>query len=214
MSRVINTATLIDILKETASGWSRHHDELTQLDSVAGDGDLGVTVELAGKSMVDYLANPGEDDIGKILMKCGMQINKASPSTFGTLLASAFMEAGKAVLGHKEIQFKDLLPLGRSAVEGVKKRGKAEVGDKTILDALVPAVEAFGEGLAKEKDSNIILADVVKAAKAGAEATIQMKAKYSRASYRQDGAIGLQDAGATAIYYLMESFVQSLTTRI
>jgi dihydroxyacetone kinase-like protein len=214
MSRVINTATLIAVLKETASGWSRHHDELTQLDSVAGDGDLGVTVELAGKSMVDYLANPGEDDIGKILMKCGMQINKASPSTFGTLLASAFMEAGKAVLGHKEIQFKDLLPLGRSAVEGVKKRGKAEVGDKTILDALVPAVEAFGEGLAKEKDSNIILADVVKAAKAGAEATIQMKAKYSRASYRQDGAIGLQDAGATAIYYLMESFVQSLTTRI
>jgi dihydroxyacetone kinase-like protein len=214
MSRVINTATLIDILKETASGWSRHHDELTRLDSVAGDGDLGVTVELAGKSMVDYLANPGEDDIGKILMKCGMQINKASPSTFGTLLASAFMEAGKAVLGHKEIQFKDLLPLGRSAVEGVKKRGKAEVGDKTILDALVPAVEAFGEGLAKEKDSNIILADVVKAAKAGAEATIQMKAKYSRASYRQDGAIGLQDAGATAIYYLIESFVQSLTTRI
>jgi dihydroxyacetone kinase-like protein len=164
--------------------------------------------------MVDYLANPGEDDIGKILMKCGMQINKASPSTFGTLLASAFMEAGKAVLGHKEIQFKDLLPLGRSAVEGVKKRGKAEVGDKTILDALVPAVEAFGEGLAKEKDSNIILADVVKAAKSGAEATIQMKAKYSRASYRQDGAIGLQDAGATAIYYLIESFVQSLTTRI
>jgi dihydroxyacetone kinase-like protein len=214
MSRVINTATLIDILKETASGWSRHHDELTRLDSVAGDGDLGVTVELAGKSMVDYLANPGEDDIGKILMKCGMQINKASPSTFGTLLASAFMEAGKAVLGHKEIQFKDLLPLGRSAVEGVKKRGKAEVGDKTILDALVPAVEAFGEGLAKEKDSNIILADVVKAAKSGAEATKQMKAKYSRASYRQDGAIGLQDAGATAIYYLIESFVQSLTTRI
>jgi dihydroxyacetone kinase-like protein len=214
MSRVINTATLIDILKETASGWSHHHDELTRLDSVAGDGDLGVTVELAGKSMVDYLANPGEDDIGKILMKCGMQINKASPSTFGTLLASAFMEAGKAVLGHKEIQFKDLLPLGRSAVEGVKKRGKAEVGDKTILDALVPAVEAFGEGLAKEKDSNIILADVVKAAKSGAEATIQMKAKYSRASYRQDGAIGLQDAGATAIYYLIESFAQSLSTRI
>jgi phosphoenolpyruvate---glycerone phosphotransferase subunit DhaL len=214
MSRVINTATLIAVLKETASGWSRHHDELTQLDSIAGDGDLGVTVELAGKALVNYLADPGEDDIGKILMKCGMQINKASPSTFGTLLASAFMEAGKVVLGHKEIEFKDLLLLGRSAVEGVKKRGKAEVGDKTLLDALVPAVEAFGEGLAKEKDYNIVLADVVKAAKAGAEATKQMKAKYSRASYRQDGAMGLQDAGATAIYYLIESFAQSLSTCI
>ena len=150
MSRAINAATLVDILKETASGWSRHSDELRRLDSIAGDGDLGVTVELGSKAMTDYLANPGEEDIGKLLMKCGMQINKASPSTFGTLLASAFMEAGKAVLGYKEIEFKDLLLLGNGAVNGVKKRGKAEVGDKTMLDALVPAVEASGKGLPKE----------------------------------------------------------------
>ena len=167
MSRVINAATLVDILKETSLDWSRHHDELRQLDSVAGDGDLGVTVELAGKAIVDYLSNPGEEDIGKLLMKCGMQINKVSPSTFGTLLASAFMEAGKAVLGRKEIEFKDMLLLGKGAIEGVKKRGKAEVGDKTMLDALVPAVEAFGEGLAAGHDNRLVLEAVVKAAKAG-----------------------------------------------
>ena len=75
MSLVINTATLIDILKDTATGWSRNSDELRRLDSIAGDGDLGVTVELASKAMADYMANPNEEDIGKLLMRCGMQIN-------------------------------------------------------------------------------------------------------------------------------------------
>ncbi len=214
MSLVINTATLIDILKDTATGWSRNSDELRRLDSIAGDGDLGVTVELASKAMADYMANPNEEDIGKLLMRCGMQINKASPSTFGTLLASAFMEAGKAVLGRKEIAVNDLVLLGKGAVEGVKKRGKAEVGDKTMLDALVPAVEAFEQALAKGTDIRMALELTMKAAKAGAEATVNMKAKYSRASYRQDGAIGLQDAGATATYFLIEAFVKSLTVLI
>jgi dihydroxyacetone kinase-like protein len=102
MSEFIDTATLITILKETAAGWSRHSEEIGQLDAIVGDGDMGVTVELGSKAMIDYLANPAEEDIGKLLMKCGMQINKASPSTFGTLLASAFMEAGKAALGRRQ----------------------------------------------------------------------------------------------------------------
>jgi dihydroxyacetone kinase len=214
MSRAINTATLIDILKDTAVGWSRNSDELRRLDSIAGDGDLGVTVELASKAITDYLANSGEDDFGKLLMKSGLQINKASPSTFGTLLASAFMEAGKVVLGRKEITVDDLVILGKGAVEGVQKRGKAEVGDKTMLDALVPAIKAFEQALAKGTDARSALELTIKAAKTGAEATVNMKAKYSRASYRQDGAIGLQDAGATATYFLIEAFANSLMARI
>jgi dihydroxyacetone kinase-like protein len=104
--------------------------------------------------------------------------------------------------------------LGKGAVEGVQKRGKAEVGDKTMLDALVPAVKAFEQALAKGTNAKIALEVTIKAAKAGAEATVNMKAKYSRASYRQDGAIGLQDAGATATYFLIEAFANSLMARI
>ena len=214
MSKTITTVTLIDILRETATGWSRHCEELRQLDSITGDGDLGVTVELAAKAMADYLNNPNEDDIGKLIMKCGMQINKSSPSTFGTLLASAFMEAGKTVLGQKDIEIKDLAHMGQGAIDGVKKRGKAEVGDKTMLDALVPAVNACQEGLARGTDNKVVLEAVIKAAGTGAEATKNMKAKFSRASYRPDGAIGLQDAGATATYYLIESFARSLIARL
>ena len=157
MSQALSTATIITVLKGTFDAWRRHSDELRQLDAVIGDGDLGVTVELSGMATADYLANPGEEDIGKLLMKCGMQINKSTPSTFGTLLASAFMEAGKAVLGCKEIQLRDLLLVGQRAIDGIKKRGKAEVGDKTMLDALVPAVEVFRQALAKGTEQKAAL---------------------------------------------------------
>jgi dihydroxyacetone kinase-like protein len=214
MIGVIDAATLIAILKETAIGWSRHSEEVGQLDAIIGDGDMGVTVELGSKAMTDYLANPAEEDIGKLLMKCGMQINKASPSTFGTLLASAFMEAGKAALGRNEIGVEDLPLLGQAAIGGIKKRGKAEVGEKTMLDSLVPAVEGFQQALANGAAAKAVIEAAITAAKAGMEATIKMKARYSRASYRQDGGIGIQDAGATAMYYLIEAFGRSLAAHI
>jgi dihydroxyacetone kinase-like protein len=184
------------------------------LDSITGDGDLGVTVEFASKAMTDYLNNPGEEDIGKLIMKTGMQINKASPSTFGTLLSSAFMEAGKTMAGRKDIDIKDLALIGQGAVDGIQKRGKANAGDKTLLDSLIPAVEAYKTGIAAGTDYKTILAKATEAARKGMEATKNMKAKFSRASYRPDGGIGIQDAGATAVYYLIESFAQSITKRI
>ena len=214
MSRVINAVTLIAVLKETATRWSRFIDELRRLDSITGDGDLGVTVELASKAMTDYLNNPGEEDIGKLIMKCGVQINKSSPSTFGTLLASAFMDAGKTIVGRNEIEVKDLAIVGQGAIDGIKKRGKAEVGDKTMLDSLVPAVEAYKQAVANNIDYKITIKKASEAAKKGMEATKNMKAKYSRASYRPDGGIGIQDAGATATYYLIESFARSLIARV
>jgi dihydroxyacetone kinase-like protein len=214
VSKAVNTATLIAILKETATEWSRHSDEIGQLDAIIGDGDMGVTVELGSKAMADYLANPGEEDIGKLLMRCGMQINKAGPSTFGTLLASAFMEAGKAALGRKEIGVKDLSLLGQGAIDGIKKRGKAEVGEKTMIDSLAPAVAAFQHALTEGAEAKAAIEAAIEAAKAGMEATTQMKARYSRASYRPDGGIGVQDAGATAMYYLIEAFGRSLAAHV
>jgi phosphoenolpyruvate---glycerone phosphotransferase subunit DhaL len=214
MNEVIDAATLITILQEAAAAWSLHSDEIGRLDAVVGDGDMGITVELGCKAMTDCLANLAEEDIGKLLMKCGMQINKASPSTFGTLLASGFMEAGKAVLGRKEIGVKDLSLLGQGVINGIKKRGRAEVGEKTMIDSLVPAVEAFGQALTTGAETKTAVRVAIRAAKAGMEATVHMKAKYSRASYRQDGGIGVQDAGATAMYYLIATFGLSLAAHI
>jgi dihydroxyacetone kinase-like protein len=176
MSKTLNSANLKTVLKETAVEWRTHSDTLQQLDSILGDGDIGVTVDLGGKAIIECVASLSDDDIGKILMKCGMSVNKASPSTFGTLLASAFMEAGKGLTGKKEIDAKDIALAGQGAVDGIKKRGNAVVGEKTMLDSLVPAVEAYKQALANNADVKTAVGATTAAAKKGMEDTKNMKA--------------------------------------
>ena len=210
MIQKLTATDIISILREVASDQKAHIEELRQLDAVLGDGDMGVTTELGSRAIDEYLSSTDEKDIGKLLAKSGMNFNKASPSTFGTLVASAFMEAGKASLGKRELSVEDLIAVGNGAVDGIKKRGKAEIGDKTMLDSLVPAVAVFEQELAKGTEPKAALNAAVKAAESGMKATIKMKAKHSRASWHQEDSIGVQDAGATAMYYIIESFVRHL----
>jgi len=211
---MLTTMNIVSILKEVASDFESHSEELRQLDAVIGDGDLGITVELGSKALREYLASPDDDNTGQLLAKCGLQFNKASPSTFGTLLASAFMGAGKVAMGKEKIEIEDLGLMADSAVDGIKKRGKAEVGDKTMLDCLVPAVEAFKKELAGGVNLEVALKAAVTAAEEGMKATIPMMSKRGRASWHRENTVGVQDAGATAMYYLIESFVRHLISRI
>ncbi len=211
---MLTTMNIVSILKEVASDFESHSEELRQLDAVIGDGDLGVTVELGSRALREYLASPDDDNTGQLLAKCGLRFNKASPSTFGTLLASAFMGAGKVAMGKEKIEIEDLGLMADSAVDGIKKRGKAEVGDKTMLDCLVPAVEAFKKELAGGVNPEVALKAAVTAAEEGMKATIPMMSKRGRASWHREKTIGVQDAGATAMYYLIESFVKHLIARI
>ncbi len=207
---MLTTTSIISVLKEVASDFRNHGEELRQLDAVIGDGDLGVTVELGSKALLEYLASPVEDDIGQLLAKCGLQFNKASPSTFGTLLASAFMGAGKAAMGKTKIEIEELGMIADGAVDGIKKRGKSEVGDKTMLDCLVPAVEALKKELAGGVGLEAALNAAVTPAEEGMKATIPMMSRHGRASWHREKTIGVQDAGATAMYYLIESFARHL----
>jgi dihydroxyacetone kinase-like protein len=211
---MLTTTNTVPILKDVASDFESHSEELRELDAVIGDGDLGVTVELGSKGLREYLSSPDEGNVGQLLAKCGLQFNKASPSTFGTLLASAFMGAGKAVMGREKIDIEDLVLIADGAVDGIKKRGKAEVGDKTMLDCLVPAVEAFKKELVSGAEPETALKAAVTAAEEGMKATIPMMSKHGRASWHREKTIGVQDAGATAMYYLIESFARHLISRI
>ncbi len=206
----LNRADLISVLINVARDMKGHVDRLRDLDAVMGDGDLGVTVGMGSDAMIAYLAAPDETDIGKMLVKCGMNVNKVNPSTFGTLQASAFMGAGKAVLNKTEITVVDLIAMGNGAIDGIKKRGKAEVGDKTMLDSLVPAVETFQRSFNGNGDIVEALRAAVSAAEAGMLATDHMKAKFGRGSWRPDGTVGKRDGGATAFYFMIESFARHL----
>lgn len=201
---------LVAVLQATTVDMKSHTDKLREIDAVVGDGDLGVTVRLGADALNTYLAAPGETDIGKVLAECGMTINRVNPSTFGTLLASAFLGASKAAQNKPRLIATDLLAMGEGAINNVKKRGKAEVGDKTMLDALVPAVAAFKKSLEDHESDSEAMSAAVAAAEAGVQATEQMRAKVGRGSYRQDGTVGVRDGGATAIYFLIESFARHL----
>jgi dihydroxyacetone kinase-like protein len=210
----ITQQDLISVLKNTAMDLKEHVDELRDLDAALGDGDLGVTIELGSNAMLAFLSTQNEADIGRMLVKMGMDINKVNPSTFGTLLASAFMGAGKATQGKTAIDAGDLLAMGNGAIDSIKKRGKAEAGDKTMLDALIPAVEAYREGLSNGANMVQMLEMAVKASEEGMNATTGMKAKFGRVSWRPDGGIGLKDGGATAVFLLISSFTTNLIENI
>ena len=187
-----------------------HVEELRQLDSELGDGDLGITIDLVCKALREYLPNSGTEDIGKLLMNCAAKINQANPSTFGTLLSAGFMGAAKAALGKQFLTLEDLVTVGNGAVAGIQKLGKADVGDKTLLDALIPAVNSFESTLKEDGSCDAAFEASVGAAKKGMEATIPMKAKFGRANWHQEKSIGVQDAGATAIYFMIETFVKHI----
>ena len=206
----LTTGDIISVLKAVAEDMRAHVDELRDIDAAAGDGDLGVTITLGADALSAYLAAPDETDTGRMLMKCGMALNRANPSTFGTLLASAFMGAGKAVADRPHLTAADIAALGRGAVDGLSKRTKAEVGDKTVMDAVIPAVAALEQGIGEGEDFAGTLDKAAAAAEAGMNATTAMKAKFGRASWRTDGAVGLKDGGATAMYYLIKSFTTHL----
>jgi phosphoenolpyruvate---glycerone phosphotransferase subunit DhaL len=202
------------ILEGVASDMKQHVEELRELDAVLGDGDLGITVDMAADAMLQAVAAGKADDAGRLMSRCGASIRRASPSTFGTLLGSAFVEAGRVVEGKPSVTIADLGSMGVGAVAGVRKWGKAEVGDKTMLDALAPAVEAFNAELPRsgsgegEPDLEHALQAAVEAARSGMEATTAMRAKHGRTSWHQEKGVGVRDAGAAAMCYLIRAFAR------
>jgi phosphoenolpyruvate---glycerone phosphotransferase subunit DhaL len=212
--RLLTCADVAEIVRAVGADQPGCVDELRELDAALGDGDLGVTMGLAAGAMAQAGTPDAGEDLGMLLAKLGMEINKVSPSTFGTLLASAFMGAGGRVRGTAAAGPADLLAMGHGAIEGIKKRGRAEVGDKTMLDTLVPAVEAFERALQQSGNVAQALELAVAAAEAGMNSTAAMMAKYGRASWRREDSVGFRDAGATAMYFLLRSFAQHAIGRL
>jgi dihydroxyacetone kinase-like protein len=208
--RNLTSADFVAVLNKLANDLESHTEELRQLDAVIGDGDLGITTALCSKAIREYFTSASESNIGSLIARGGLSINKASPSTFGTLLASAFLGAGKMVTGKESLDSNDLVQMAEGAVDGIKKRGKAELGDKTMLDCIAPAVDAFKKQIEGGSDLKKALEAATAAADQGVKATVQMMSKHGRASWHRENTIGVQDAGATAMYYIIESFARYL----
>ncbi|HBG08626.1 dihydroxyacetone kinase subunit DhaL [Candidatus Darwinibacter acetoxidans] len=183
-------------------------DLLIELDSALGDGDLGLTMSTGFEAAVEALEADAGEDLGKTLMQVGMAVNNKAPSTMGTLISSAILRAARVVKGKAEFDDQDCVEMAKAAVQGIKDRGKAERGDKTILDSLIPAVEALEARLQEGASIKEALEDAAQAAKEGFEATAEMVSQKGRGHYYGEKSRGHKDPGAAVGMLIFEALSQ------
>jgi dihydroxyacetone kinase-like protein len=202
-----SSADLISIIRNIARDLIEKGNYLSELDSAVGDGDLGVTIALGMKAIEKGLNSLEEKDIGTILMQSGMNCNRAASSTFGTILATALIRAGKAAMQKYEIGVNEMVYMLEAMEKGIKERGKASVGDKTVLDALVPMRTAFTKAIDSNKGLESALTEAYEAAKVGVEKTKGMVSESGRSKWLGERSVGHPDPGAMAFLLMLESLI-------
>ncbi len=200
----ITAANVADFITRLAQVMPTHEQALRDLDAQIGDGDLGVTCSLGTRAMADGLADLAGEDPGTVLAKSGMAFNRAAASTFGVIFATALMSMGKAVRGQPTIAAADLPVMFEAAVEGVKSRGGAEVGDKTVLDVLAPMAEALRAAVDAGADFPAAIVAATDRCHTALEATKPLEGKHGRSAWFREKTIGVPDPGSTAVCLMMD----------
>jgi dihydroxyacetone kinase-like protein len=198
----ITSKEVRDWIRAYASEIAEHRAELVRLDTAIGDGDHGTNMDRGMRKAVEKLDGTAGEDIGALLKAVGMALVSSVGGAAGPLYGTLFLQMGMASAGREELDLAGWTAALEAGVKGVQMRGKAEPGDKTMVDALVPALEALraaeGSGLA---DALRRSAD---AAEEGMRATTPLEARRGRASYLGPRSVGHQDPGATSTQLLLE----------
>ena len=174
------------------------------LDAVVGDGDFGYSMARGFEQVLAGFDDFDRSDIGTFLKKVAVTITGRIGGTSGPIWGTAFLRAGAVAAGKMTLEPADVVAMLRAAVEGIKQRGQAELGDKTLLDALVPATDALERELDAGNGSTAAIQAASVAARAAAEATKDMVARRGRAAYTGERSRGSVDAGATAVAVMLE----------
>jgi phosphoenolpyruvate---glycerone phosphotransferase subunit DhaL len=197
----ITSAEVRDWIRAYAAAISEHRAELVKLDTAIGDGDHGTNMERGMRKAVEKIDGTDGDDIGALLKAVGMALVSSVGGAAGPLYGTFFLQMGTASAGREELDLAGWTAALESGVKGLQARGKAEPGDKTMVDALVPAMEALRAA------SDDGLADALRrsaeAAEEGMRATIPLEARRGRASYLGPRSVGHQDPGATSAQLLL-----------
>lgn len=176
---------------------------LTMLDQQTGDGDLGISMERGFLAIVDILSQEEDTDIGRIFLKAARILNETSPSSLGTILSILFMGTAKALQGQTEISIKQLGLALEQGMQSIMEKTGSNTGEKTVLDALSPAIAALVQ--AEERAE---LANAAAEALKGAEATRQMLPVHGRAAYFAEKGIGKIDGGAEVCRLAFEALAE------
>lgn len=192
------------IIEGMAKKIEAEKEYLTELDNEIGDGDHGINLARGFEAVEKKLPSLAGGDIGALLKGVGMQLVSTVGGASGPLYGTAFMKAGMACKGLTEIDGPAFVKAMEAAVDGIKMRGKATEGEKTMLDALCPALKVLQDDVAAGKSLKEALQDAAQAAEKGVEYTKTIIATKGRASYLGERSLGHQDPGATSSLYLLQ----------
>ncbi len=199
---------VLDWMNRFAGEMDEHRQELVRLDTAIGDGDHGTNMDRGMRKALEKLDGAEQADPGAVLKTVAMALISSVGGAAGPLYGTLFLQMGSAMAGQVEVDLPTYAAAWRKGLEGVQSRGKAEPGDKTMVDALIPAVEALES--ASDLDGGLRAA--VQAAEEGMKATTPLVARKGRASYLGERSEGHQDPGATSTYYLFKSADEALAS--
>lgn len=198
------------VMEAVAQVMTENADHLCEMDARMGDGDLGLTMKKGYCALPEIYAGMEETDMGKRLSKSGLKMSTVVPSTMGTLMSSGWMEGGKRLVGKEAVDAAAFAVFLRGFADGIVKRGKCAPGDRTVLDAVLPAAEAAEQAAATGNDLIATAQAALEGAKQGLVATKDMPPKYGKAAVFAAKALGTEDQGATAGMLLIQGLYNGL----
>ena len=185
--------------------YAANRERLTALDSAIGDADHGTNMDRGFTAVKAELAGQASSDIGSILQKTATVLIRSVGGAAGPLYGTFFQRAGAVCAGKTELDADDVVAMFQAGIEGVQQRGKAVAGDKTMMDALLPALDAMRKGIDAGSSLTQILDGGAAAAESGMLATVPMQARKGRASYLGARSVGHQDPGAMSSFLLVRA---------
>lgn len=205
----ISRNAVLDWIKAYAAIINANKDYLVQLDSAIGDGDHGANMDRGFQAVLGKLPGVSDKDIGTIFKTVGMTLVSTVGGAGGPLYGTFFMQLGTTTAGKMELTLADWVSALQAGVDGVMMRGKANPGDKTMVDALTPALDALKAEQANGASIAAALQRSAEAAEQGMQATIPLVARKGRASYLGERSAGHQDPGATSSHMMLKTAAET-----
>ncbi|MCE4092499.1 dihydroxyacetone kinase subunit DhaL [Priestia aryabhattai] len=201
-------------LKNVVNVIEENKDYLSELDRKLGDGDHGVTMSIGWQAIDEKLNGElqSEQDCGKICITTGRTFLSAVGSSVGPLYATGFLRGAKVFQNKSELTGEDLKDFWIAFIEGIKERGKAEVGDKTMIDTLQPALESLEHNFNQTNDFRKSFLQAVSDGEKGMESTKNLLSKRGRSSRLGERSVGCQDPGATSAFLILSMFLTTINS--
>ncbi len=207
---MVDNQKLLQILDNISDRIIENKMLLNDLDTAIGDGDHGINMSRGFTNVKEKLKELKDSDLTTILNTVAMTLVSVVGGASGPLYGTAFMKSAAAIKGKNDLDAEDFLAILKASIDGIQMRGKAEEGEKTMLDSLLPACKAYEAAIASKTSASEALQTAIIAAKQGVEYTKTIKATKGRASYLGDRSIGHADPGATSAAIILEAIQETL----